>query len=522
MSTVANTKSKKSTKNKADNDSSKITELPAYRLVEKLKTGELSSLEVTEAHLARIESENPKYNALVIPMAEEARKAARQADKDLAAGKEVGPLHGLPMTVKDHFAIQGVRSTNSHPPLAEHRPDYNATVIERLKAAGAVIMGKTNLSWLAMDFQCISPVHGVSNNPWDPSRTPGGSSGGSAASLAARLAPLEVGTDLAGSLRIPASFCGVTALKPTENRVSLFGVAPGLPEPKYQTFRHMGNAGPMARTVRDLRMTLPIIAGPDRKKTEVVPNEIPLLGENAPKTRRNLKDDISRLKIAYCEGSGAVPVARDIKRSLSALATGLKAEGASVSRLEIPDNFLERAWRNFGLLVDLELNIHNPAIARFMTFAFGAGFRRQVPQASIAYPATYSKYMRALTEREELIIEMEEMLEEYDVLLCPVTSTTSFLHHEPSGYMGPIPLYKKPLALDEGEISYYQANMSHTTPFNVTGHPVLSMPVGFDTNGLPVGAQLVAKKWDDQKLLETGEIIETYLDLGERLRPDIP
>jgi len=227
-----------------EEDNTGVVFLTATQLAEKIQSGELTSLEVVQAFLAQIETHNPTLNAIVTLDEEGALSRAREADAALADGELWGPLHGVPVTIKDSFATAGMLTTSSHPPLADYIPEEDATVVARLRDAGAIILGKTNLLELATDFQTNSPIFGITNNPWDITFTPGGSSGGSAAAVAAGLSPLGMGSDLAGSIRVPSHFCGIFGVKPTEHLVSGFGHFPGLGG--VRSFRNLASSGPLA------------------------------------------------------------------------------------------------------------------------------------------------------------------------------------------------------------------------------------------------------------------------------------
>src|SRR6266702_1136870 len=202
------------------------------QLAAAIRAGHVSATEVLEAHLAQINTHNPALNAIVTMNAEQARKRAHAADKALARGQVWGPLHGVPFTLKDAHATAGMRTTTGFPPLADYVPHEDSTVTARLKAAGGILLGKTNVPVMLADYQSNNPIFGRTNNHWNIERTSGGSSGGAAAALAAGMTPFEIGTDLSGSIRIPAHFCGLFGLKPTEQRVPLTGLLPGLPAPR--------------------------------------------------------------------------------------------------------------------------------------------------------------------------------------------------------------------------------------------------------------------------------------------------
>src|SRR3989440_7913869 len=239
------------------------------QLAAAIRAGHVSATEVLEAHLAQIATHNPDLNAIITMDAGQARKRAREADEALARGEVWGPLHGVPFTLKDAHATAGIRTTTGFPPLADYVPKEDGTVAARLKAAGGILIGKTNVPVMLADFQTSNPIFGRSSNPWHTARTPGGSSGGAAAALASGMTPFEIGTDLSASIRLPAHFCGVSGLKPTERRVPLTGLIPGLPGPR--PLRIMSSIGPMARSVEDLALLFAIIAGPDGRDTEVPP-----------------------------------------------------------------------------------------------------------------------------------------------------------------------------------------------------------------------------------------------------------
>ena len=222
-----------------------------------------------DAHLTRIARYNPALNAIVTHNEENARAGAREADAALARGEVWGPLHGVPVTIKDSFATAGLRTTSGFPPLTNHIPDSDATAVARLRAAGAIVLGKTNLPLLVHGFQSDNPIFGRTNNPWDHARTPGSSTGGGAAAIAAGLSPLELGSDYGGSVRIPAHFCGIYSLKPTNNRIPLTGHIPELPGRR--SVRHVATPGPLARCVQDLVLALQVMAGPDPYHPDVPP-----------------------------------------------------------------------------------------------------------------------------------------------------------------------------------------------------------------------------------------------------------
>src|SRR6185312_12227502 len=276
----------------------------ATSLARAIRNKKLTSREATEAHLDRIDRVNGAINALVVVDRDGALKAARAADRSAARnGTRLGPLHGVPITIKEAFDVAGLRTTSSHPPLKDNVAKGDASLVARLRAAGAVILGKTNVPELCADFQTDSPLFGITKNAWDDRRTAGGSTGGGAVAVAARLSPLELGSDIGGSVRNPAHYNGIFSLKPTEWRVPGRGHVPNLPG-QTRTVRWMGVFGPLARSVEDLETALRIVAGPDGHEAEAPP--VPLGA--VPSLRAG------DLRIAVLESNPLVQVSHDTAR----------------------------------------------------------------------------------------------------------------------------------------------------------------------------------------------------------------
>lgn len=438
-----------------------------------IRSRQVSAVDVLEAHLAQIDQHNPALNAVVTLDAEHARQRAREADAALAKGEVWGALHGVPFTLKDTFATAGMRTTTGAPFL-DHVPQTDSTVAARLKAAGGILIGKTNVATMLGDFQTSNPIFGRTNNPWDISRTPGGSSGGAAAALAAGMTPFEIGTDLSGSVRLPAHFCGVFGFKPTENQVSLDGVIPGLPPQR--SVRIMSCVGALARTADDLELIYGIIAGPDNRDTDVRPMAI----EPQPALK------IDQLRLAFAPTFPGLPISAAVGGAVESLANALRQAGAVVEEAELPQiNFgqqLEQAGELIGMMV--------------------GAFQPESGQA----PTTLAQYFEALYQRDQAIIAWEQFFDEWDALLCPAAMTTAFPHCEAG----------TPLDVD-GQSASYWAVSAHTTLFNYTGHPAVVMPYQQDQHGLPIGVQLVGKRWQDLRLLAIAKAVSAIT--GDFQRP---
>ena len=490
---------------KAAISSHELVFLSASELAQKIRSRQVTSLEVVEAYLKQIDKQNPKLNAIVTLDKEGARKRAMEADKALANGQIWGPLHGVPMTIKDNIATAGMKTTSSLPALAKYVPSADAAVVERLRKAGAIIIGKTNLPCMAIDVQTNSPIFGTANNPWDTSKTTGGSTGGGAAAVAAGLSPLEIGNDIGGSIRIPSHFCGIYGLKPTQYMVPLSGVSPGLPTPDmpkldFLTTPHLPVQGPLARSIDDLKLALTIIAGPDLNDVNV-----PLANLNDAG-----KKDLKKLRIAWTDDFGDVPVTAETRTALKALVEKMSQQGCKVEKVNPPGFDFMLAWNTYGELSDMEtFGPYIPWYGRFLQYVSGTSKRKEVPFSRMVYPMSYEKYLRVLTKRGKLVATMDRFLTPYDAYLCPVTTTPAFNHMPPERYMGGVlPVHNGKIMVDEKALNYWVANASYTTIFNLTGNPVVVIPMGHTRQGLPLGVQIVGKRWHDMELLSVAKEID--------------
>src|SRR6266852_5922538 len=444
------------------------------QLAAAIRAGHVSATEVLEAHLAQIDKHNPTLNAIITMDAERARERAREADEALTRGEVWGPLHGVPFTLKDAHATAGMRTTTGFPPLANYVPQDDSPVAARLKAAGGNLIGKTNVHMMLADpAQSINPIFGRTKNPWNIERTPGGSSGGAAAALAAGMTPFEIGTDLTGSIRIPAHFCGVFGLKPTEHRVPLTGLIPGLPGPR--PIRIMSCIGPMARTVEDLALLFAIIAGPDGRDTDVAPvpvEEVPQLA-------------LKHLRVAFAPTFPGLPVAAEIRDPVEELAKQLSPMCAAVEEATLPQVDFNQELMNAGALIGMMVGAFQPEEQE--------------------RPATLAQYLEALERRDQSILAWEQFFEKWDVLLCPPSMVTAFPHCEPGS----------PLHVDGRQVIYWMVS-AHSTVFNYTGHPAVVLPYKLDRDGLPMGVQIVGKRWSEARLLAMAKALSEVTGAFQR------
>lgn len=474
----------------------------AIAVADAIRTGAASATEVLNGCLARIDRHNADINAVVTLDRERAIESARRLDSEGLADATL-PLLGVPISIKDTFETAGLRTTSSHPPLANHVPMRDATVVARLKAAGAIVIGKTNLSQLAGDPQCWSPIFGRTNNPWNPELTSGGSSGGGAAAVATGFSFLDPGSDIGGSIRIPAAYCGVAGLKATENRIPRTGVIPHLPNGQ-RSVRHLLSFGLLARGVADLEVGLQVLSGPDGIDSEVPP--LPIRDLSVAKSRR--------LRIAWWDDFCGLPLCPRTRTALAGAVDKLRQEGHTVER-RCPEGFdFDRAWYAYGIIAGAEIGLGMPIGERTV---LGQAGRFLPPSQPIARHFTaglrfdWKRYNDALNVREQLLGQLERFLGDWDAWLCPVAPTVAYPHCRLT------PFRKPPtLTVNDRPLPYLEATISMTTPFSLTGSPVVALPAGV-VDGLPVGLQWVGRRWHDEELLAC--CAQAEADIGGHVAP---
>lgn len=486
-----------------------LTYLTATEMGTWIRERKISAEEATQHTFKRIASLNGKINAIVAYDEQAALESAKQADKEMAEGNIRGPLHGVPITIKDSFATAGLPTTSGYPPLKGYIPEYDAAIVRRLKQAGAILIGKTNVPPLLMDMQTDNDIYGRTNNPWNLERTTGGSSGGSAAAVAAGLSYLDIGSDIGGSLRVPTHFCGVLSLKPTEGAVPARGHMPGFEgTADYASSRHLACYGPIARSIEDLEVAFSIISGGNGNAG------LPHGPQVLPPP---LKDQ--PLHIRWMEELPGYPTSRAIRDQLRRFVKILEQQGMHVEQVTAPPLDVRKTWETWGKIIDAELNSTMPTLMRGVAHLLNMPIYHQVPTATMLIQLTFKNYMRVLTIREQLIRSFEQFMVDCDLFLCPVSCTTAFPHMAKSRMWGYKPFYTKPLYVDENPQNYWAATTFYTNLFNVTGSPVVTMPIGFDEQGLPIGIQCVGKRWRDRELLQGAS--KLYATCPEWRAPEI-
>jgi Asp-tRNA(Asn)/Glu-tRNA(Gln) amidotransferase A subunit family amidase len=456
-----------------------LTFLPAVEMARQIREKEISPVELSEAHLAKIERLNPKLNAFVHVDAGSVRRAARAAEKAVMTGENVGPLHGVPISIKSSLDVAGFRCESGTQLRSGFIAEKDAPLVARLRNAGAIVLGVTNTPELLMAWETDNLLYGRTNSPWDLDRTPGGSSGGEAAAIAAGMSAGGVGSDGGGSIRVPAHFSGICGLKPTPGRVPSTGHFPASGGP----FALIGVVGPMARTVADVRALFEVMQGPDDGDPCAAP--VPL--------RWPSEDEVRKLRIGYFEDDGRTPVTAEIRIAVRAAADVLRREGFQVEKFR-PEGLEEarKLWRKFfvkvgGMLITPTFHGREGDISPIL---------RQFLEWSETEPELVDEsLLNAWIRRDAIRCEFVAQMREYPILLCPAAAVPAFRHGERSWTI-------------EGKIVNYLDAWSYTAWFNLLGNPAAVVPVSHSAEGLPIGVQIVGRPWEEEQVLAVAAALE--------------
>ncbi|HVM41512.1 MAG TPA: amidase family protein [Acidimicrobiia bacterium] len=446
---------------------------PAHRLAQAVRSKEVSSVELLDGFVDRIEQINPAINAVVTLDLERAREACAAADEAAARGEWRGPLHGLPVTVKDAIETAGIRSTGGAIELTDHVPAADAPVVAKIKDAGAVVFGKTNLPRWSGDFQTFNEIFGTTNNPWDVSRVPGGSSGGAAAAVATGLTSFEIGTDIAGSVRGPAHFCGVFGLKPTfgviPQRGYLDRVGGGVNDVDINVF------GPIARDAADLDLLLDVLAGPPPEDEMAWRLELP------PPRRAGLSD--FRIGVWLDD-----PACRTGSAVLWVLRSAVDRLADAGAKIEEAHPAVSMAEQN-GLFMSLLTAAVSPSFGSDLGPVLGG---------------SHYDWLHRADDRARTRAPWRAWFEEFDLLLCPVMPIEAFPHTQDGNMM------ERTLTVDGVERPYLEC-ISWVSLVGFTEQPATSVPVGRTEAGLPVGLQIVAGRHRDREAIHAARLVEEIL-----------
>ena len=456
---------------------SSIHQLSVVQMCQLIRERRFSVLELVNAHLDRIEELNPQLNAFIELRRAEALHEAEIADHVIRRGEQVGPLHGIPISIKSSIAVAGLKHECGSRTRAGVVASADAVLVQRLKRAGAIVLGNTNVPEMLMAYETSNPLYGSTNSAWDLGRTPGGSSGGEAAAISAGLCAGGIGSDGGGSIRVPAHFSGICGLKPTPGRIPATGHWPESLGP----FALLGVVGPMARSVEDVDLIFRVVAGFD--SSDAMASPLPL--------REIRHDELENLKIGYFEEHPSAPITQETRAAVQKAASALRDSGLRVEAMEL-DVLCEAREHWWTLFVRLAAELLLPEFKG-----------REAEKSSIL---TYSdrsptkeELLAAWFRRDQLRLRLAEQMSRIPVVLCPVCSVPAFRHGEREWTIG------------GRKVSYMDA-MSYTQWFNLLGNPALVVPVGQSAEGLPIGVQLVGQPNAEEIVLRVGRILEKALD----------
>jgi len=463
--------------------------MSAHTMLAALQTGQISATELLEIHLARIARYNLQINAIVSPDEERARQRAADADATYARGKSLGLLHGLPLTIKDCIEVAGLRTTAGVPERANAISTQNGPVAQRVLDAGGVLMGKTNVPPYAGDWQTNNQIFGRTNNPWDLSRTPGGSTGGGAAALAAGLTPLEFGSDLGGSIRIPAAFCGVYGHRTSDTAVPRYGHVPGSPLPNAAAV--MSVQGPLARSAADLDLALDVIAGP------IVGEDVAWRLELPPARHTSLAD----FRVAVLPQAPWLPVDTEITAALDDLVAQLGRLGTKLAQAEPFDlrKHEETYTSLLNVMIFSELKDEVRAqIAQAMRNSPDPFSQAQV----LGITATAPQFLMLHGKRERYRATFRDFFRNWDILLTPVTLTPAFEH-----ISNDISFPTRTLQIN-GEVVPYARLQVYPGLASLSGQPATAFPWGRTRQGLPIGLQAIGPYLEDRTPIAFASLLE--------------
>jgi Asp-tRNA(Asn)/Glu-tRNA(Gln) amidotransferase A subunit family amidase len=440
-------------------------------LADLIRQRAISSVEVVEAHLHRIEKLNPQLNAIVT-IAPNLIEQAKEAEALVMRGDTVDPLHGVPVTIKDTIETAGLRTTSGSMLRAEFIPEHDAPAVARLKAAGAIILGKTNPAEMAMDYTADNPVFGRTNHPSNPLLTPGGSSGGEAVAIATWMSPAGLGSDLAGSIRIPSHFCGIAGLKPTVGRVPGVGQFP----PSSGPYSLGATIGPMARSVKDLQLLFKVLAGQ----------------EDATRTDNRMKG----WRVAWYTADGVSPVTEETRQAVENVASALSDAGLITEEVRPPG--IERGH-------DLWLKLFSRASVVQLRNVYaghedkgGEFVHWRLATADDTPPPTLDDYISSWLERDQLRAKLVQWMEATPLIVAPIGATPAYPHDTHKVTVG-------------GQTLNTFRAFSYCQAFNVFDLPVVVVPVGRSADGLPIGVQIIGRPFAEETVLVAAAIVEEAL-----------
>ena len=466
----------------------------AIELADLISSGQATSAEIVTEHLEQIKKYNPELNAVVVFLEEEALKEAAKCDEETRQGHFRGPLHGVPMTIKEQYWLKGTPTTVNFKMFKDWTAREDAVVVDRLKKAGAIIMGKTNVPKNLTDYQVSGDLYPEGKNPYNPEHSPGGSSGGSAAALATGMTPIELGGDFGGSIRNPSNWCGLYGLKPTESTIPKHGNI-CIPESARGFVFHMATAGPMARTLGDLELVWEVIRGPHSGDRSVPRIE----------WKNTIGTSLCDYKVAWVDSWPGYETGDETKAMIRDFIDQLEKKDCQVENSGPPNNLHERSlalWvRLFAQLIPQDVpRFIRPFMKMEMRKSLLKGFKKFGKEFKKGFQNSFIYYSESMGIRAGIVDEWEQFFEKHDLLVCPMSYG---------------PAYKRckqgdPISYDGKKFVYLDYAWPFLTCFNASGHPGINIPMGIGKEGLPIGIQVVGPYWSEPDLIQFAKLVSEF------------
>jgi len=466
----------------------------AIELADLISSGQATSKEIVTEHLEQIKKFNPALNAVIILLEEEALKEAEQCDEEAREGNYRGPLHGVPMTIKEQYWLKGTKTTVNFKMFKDWIAPEDAVIVDRLKKAGAIIMGKTNVPKNLTDYQVNGDIYPECKNPYNTEFSPGGSSGGSSAALATGMTPIELGGDFGGSIRNPSNWCGLYGMKPTESTVPGHGNI-CIPKGAKGFVFHMATAGPMARTPRDLELVWEIIRGPyngDRTVPRIEWNN-------------TIGKTLGDYRVAWVDGWPGYGTSEETRSLISNFAEQLQQNDCQTENEGPGNNLHERSlalWvRIFSQLLPQDIpRFIRPFMKMQMRKGLLNGFKKYKREMNKGFKDSFIYYSESMGIRAGIVDEWEQFFEKYDLLICPMSYGPAYKRGKTGA----------PIHYDGKKFVYLDYAWPYLTCFNASGHPGINIPLGLGKEGLPMGVQVVGPYWSEPDLIQFAKLVSEF------------
>ena len=466
----------------------------AIELADMISSGQATSTEIVKDHLAQINKHNPGLDAVVILLEEEALKEAAQCDEEARQGQYRGPLHGVPMTIKEQYWMKGTKTTVNFKMFKDWTAPEDAVIVDRLRKAGAVIMGKTNVPKNLTDYQVSGDIYPECKNPYNPEYSPGGSSGGSSAALATGMTPIELGGDFGGSIRNPSNWCGLYGMKPTESTVPGHGNI-CIPEGARGFVFHMATAGPMARSPKDMELVWEIIRGPYNGDRTVPRIE----------WKNTIGKSLGDYKVAWVDGWPGYETSDETRSLIRNFAEQLQQYDCNTENAGPGNNLHERSlalWvRLFAQLIPQDVpRVFRPFMKMQMRKGLLNGYNKYKKEMNKGFKDSFIYYSESMGIRAGIVGEWEQFFDRFDLLVCPMSYGPAYKRGKTGA----------PIHYDGKKFVYLDYAWPYLACFNASGHPGINIPLGIGKDGLPMGVQVVGPYWSEPDLIQFAKLVSEF------------